>query len=295
MSPTILTLVLASAVLHVAWNALAKPCRDTLSLAWLTTLISTAVLVPPFVYCRLACPGPLGPEIWLWAGVSGLLQCGYVIVLFTAYSVADLSVVYPVSRGLGPLLVMFLAGRLVGDSVTPLQTGAVCLVAVGTAAVGLTSQGGHGRFSPAGMLLALATAAGTAGYSLADRKAMSLPQTPGALEYLFVCYLFLSLFMTAFVLVRRPGWSGLLSEWRRSPGTVAWVGLLTPASYLCVVAALGMGNVVLVTAGRNVGILLSTAAGAFLLGERVGPGRLAGAATVFVGLVVLALARTAGP
>lgn len=288
MNAFVIALVLTSAVLHVLWNALAKPSRDTLSMAWLTTVIGTAALAVPFAISRLTDPGPLEPQIWLWAAVSGFMQSWYVVMLFTAYKVADLSVVYPVSRGLGPLLVMAFAGALVGDTVTAGQIAAVCVVAVGTVAVGLTSRSSLGRFSPAGMLLALATAMGTAGYSLADRKAMSLSNHPHVLEYFFICYVFLSITLTSFALLRRPGRRSLFSEWRRSRRDVLLVALLTPASYLCIVAALGLGNVVLITAGRNVGILLSTLAGVVLFGERATPSRIAGVVTVFVGLGLLA-------
>ncbi len=70
--------------------------------------------------------------------------------------------------------------------------------------------------------------------------------------------------------------------------------MLTPLSYLCAVAAMGTGNVVLVTIGRNVGILLSTAVGVWLLGERASPGRLAGSDVIFCGLALLLLGEEAG-
>ena len=292
MSPLVITLVLVSASLHVWWNTLAKASRDSLSLAWLSTVLGAVALAVPFAVARVLDPGPLTGEIWLWAGVSGLAQGLYVAILFAAYAVADLTVVYPVSRGLGPLVVMALAGRLVGDGVTPAQAAAVCLVAIGTVAVGLTSRGDLGRFSPKGMLLAMATALCTAGYSLADRKAMSLAVPPHVLEYLFLSYVFLAVALTVLIRWGRPGWAGLCSEWGRSRRDVLVVALVTPLSYVCIVAALRIGNVVLVTAGRNVGILLSVVAGAFILGEgghqaedpgcggrgsrigRAGPGRL---------------------
>lgn len=57
---------------------------------------------------------------------------------------------------------------------------------------------------------------------------------------------------------------------------------------------MGTGNVVLVTIGRNVGILLSTAVGVWLLGERASPGRLAGSDVIFCGLALLLLGEEAG-
>jgi drug/metabolite transporter (DMT)-like permease len=289
VNATVLGLVLLSAVLHVVWNTLVKGCGDKLSFAWLTTVLGGLFLVVPFAGLRLLAPGELGARVWLWAGVSGLMQALYVVLLFAAYARADLSMVYPVCRGLAPLFVMLLAGRLVGDEVGPLQAAAVVLVVVGTMAVGATNRTRQGRLSAPGLVLAGCAALATAGYSLADRTAMGLRPGPGATEFLFISYLFLSALLTLYALWARRGFTGLFSQWRDNRRDVLLVSVLTPLSYLCVVAAMGLGNVVLITAGRNVGILLSTAAGAWLLRERVGPGRAWGTVLVFSGLLLLVL------
>lgn len=288
MNALVLTLVLLSAVLHVLWNTLVKSCGDRLSFAWLTTVLGGAFLIVPFVAVRFLDPGRIDAEIWLWAGVSGAFQAAYVMVLFAAYGKADLSVVYPVSRGLAPLAVMLFAGSLVGDAVGPLQAAAVGLVVAGTVAVGLTTRNRRGHMSGSGLFLCLLTALTTAGYSLADRKAMGLRPGPGATEFLFLSYIFLAGFFTPWALARR-GRQGLFAQWRENRRDVILVSILTPLSYLCIVAAMGMGNVVLITAGRNVGILLSTLAGAWILRERVTRGRVIGTGVIFCGLVLLLL------
>jgi drug/metabolite transporter (DMT)-like permease len=290
VNAAVVGLVLLSAVLHVLWNMLVKNCGDKLSFAWLTTVLGLPFLAVPFFWLRLTAPGELGPEIWLWAGVSGLWQALYVVLLFEAYARADLSVVYPVSRGLSPLVVMLLAGRLVGDTVGPWQMAAVGLVVAGTVAVSATNRSALGRLSPAGLILAGCTALATAGYSLADRKAMSLRPGPGAIEYLFLSYLFMSVLLTPYAVRARRGFRGLMTQWRDNRRDVLLVSILSPLSYLCIVAAFGMGNVVLITAGRNVGIVLSTMAGAWLLREQVSRGRALGSLVVFCGLLLLAWA-----
>lgn len=289
MSATVLGLVLLSAVLHVLWNTLVKTCDDKLSFAWLTTVLGGAFLVVPFVVCRLVAPGELGPEVWLWAAVSGAFQAVYVMLLFAAYGRADLSVVYPVCRGLAPLAVLVLAGRLLGDAVGPGQAVAVVLVVAGTVAVGLTNRTRAGRFSAGGLVLSVLTALATAGYSLVDRQAMRLRPGPGATEFLFVSYLFLAGLLTPWAILSGRGVRALFTQWRTNRRDVLLVSILTPLSYLCIVAAMGTGNVVLVTTGRNVGILLSTVAGVWLLRERVTRGRILGTGVIFTGLTLLLL------
>lgn len=289
MNAGVLSLVLLSAVLHVLWNTLVKTCEDKLSFAWLTTVLGGAFLFVPFVLLRLFDPGVLGAEVWLWAAVSGAFQAVYVLLLFAAYGRADLSVVYPVCRGLAPLAVLVLAGRLVGDEVGPVQAAAVTLIVAGTVAVGFTSRSANGRLSAPGLVLAVLTALATAGYSLVDRRAMQLRPGPGATEFLFISYIFLAALLTPFVAWRHRGLGGLFTQCRTNTRDVLLVSILTPLSYLCIVVAMKMGNVVLITAGRNVGILLSTAAGAWLLRERITRGRLLGTGVIFSGLTLLVL------
>lgn len=289
MSGAVLGLVLLSAVLHVLWNTLAKSCDDKLSFAWLTTVLGGLFLVGPFVAARLFSPGLIDGQTWLWAAVSGAFQALYVMLLFTAYGKADLSVVYPVCRGLAPLAVLLLAGRLVGDAVGVWQVAAVGLVVAGTVAVGLTNRNSIGKISASGLALSGLTALATAGYSLADSKAMRLSPGPGAAEFLLLSYIFLAALLTPWAVRARGGLGGLFSQWRTNRRDVLLVSLLTPLSYLCVVAAMGQGNVVLITAWRNVSILLSTAAGAWLLHEQVTRGRLFGAGVIFSGLTLLVL------
>jgi drug/metabolite transporter (DMT)-like permease len=112
---------------------------------------------------------------------------------------------------------------------------------------------------------------------------------PNAVELLFLSYVVLSVLLTLYVLWARRGFAACFVQLRRHRRDVVLVTVLTLLSYLCIVAALGYGNVVLVTAGRNVGILLSTAAGIWLLRERVSRQRALGAWVVFGGLVLLVL------
>jgi uncharacterized membrane protein len=290
-------LVLASAALHVFWNTLVKQCGDKLSFAWLTTVAGSLALLPPFLVWRTVSTGSLGPEVFFWAGVSGLLETLYVACLFGAYSASDLSAVYPLSRGAAPVFALLLAGVLVGDWVSPAQGLAVGVVVAGTLVVGLSTWQGCPatlRLRRQGLLLSLATGGAIAGYHLADRKALSLSPAPDPLDYLFVMHLFMSLFVTAWAWRRRPSWSGLASawltsSWRNGRRAVVLVAVCTPLSYFLIVLALRQGNVVHVTAARNVGVLLSTLVGAVLLRERVSRTRALGSVLIVAGLAGLAL------
>jgi drug/metabolite transporter (DMT)-like permease len=298
MSLLALWLVLASAALHVFWNTLVKQCADKLSFAWLTTVAGNLVLVPAFLAWRVFSTGSLSLEVWLWAAVSGALETVYIACLFGAYAAADLSAVYPLSRGAAPLFTLLVAGAMVGDGVAPLQGAGVAIVVMGTLLVGLSAWRGGGapQVSRRGLWLSLATGCAIAGYHLADRKAMSLSPAPDPLDYLFLMHLFMSLFVTLWAWRKRPGWCALASSWlntswRTGRRDVLLVAVFTPLSYFLIVLALREGNVVHVTAARNVGILFSTFVGALVLHERIDTARGLGSALIMAGLACMACAR----
>lgn len=310
MSPLVLALVLASALLHVLWNTLVKQCGDKLSFAWLTTVAGNAVLLPALLawgawttWTGSAGGGPLhglSTEVFLWAAASGLLETLYVICLFKAYAAADLTVVYPVSRGAAPVVTLALAGLLVGDVLSAQQAVAVAVVVAGTLLVGLSGRprpslvkacAATQRVTARGLGLSLATGVAIAGYHLTDRRAMGLSPAPDPLCYLFLMHLFMTLFITLWAWRRSRNLAALCSEWARSPRDVLLVAVFTPLSYFLIVLALREGNVVLVTAARNVGILFSTLVGAYVLRERITRTRGWGSVLIMAGLAGMALLR----
>jgi drug/metabolite transporter (DMT)-like permease len=284
-------LVVVAASLHVFWNALAKKSREKLSFAWLVSTAGVVFMSPFFLLYRIAKPGPLGGEVWALAALSGFLQSLYFITLSRAYGHADLSVVYPLSRGIAPVLTAGAAGWLVGDAVGPVSGLAVAAVAAGAALVSAEALhlARHWRRELRGILLAFATGCIIAGYHLIDRRARALPTRPAALEYLFLLHAFMVAFLAPWVWLQSTWRRGIIREWMTNTRSVLAGGICVPLAYYLIVVALGLPgtNVTYVTAGRNVGILISTAAGAVFLKERVGWRRAAGACLIALGVAAL--------
>lgn len=291
-------LVALSASLHVLWNALVKQCEEKVSFAWLTAALGGLILLPVLIVSRIAAPGPLGREVFLLAALSGFIEALYVLFLFNAYRAADLSFVYPLSRGIAPLGTLLLGGVLLGDYVPPVNALAVTTVAAGVGFLAFSSGGrfqGEGRRGLSGLLMAIATGCMIAGYHLVDRRAMTLPNPPEAIEYLALMHLFQAAFVTlgAFFyagLDRRR----LFSEWTTNRRSVLIVGGCTPLAYFLIMVALRYGNVTYVTAGRNFGILISMIAGGLVLKERITWVRLTGAALIAAGLAGLVILNSHG-
>ena len=293
MSLAVFLMVLTSALLHVLWNTLVKRCDDKVSFAWLTTLVGTLTVLPLCVGSRLLAPGPLSGAVVGLALLSGLIEAGYIIALFTAYEHADLSVAYPLSRGVAPLVGLLPAALWLGDVPSVGQLGGVALIVAGAVGVGgsaLARSRDRGA-ARRGVILALCTAVLIAGYHLVDRKAMTLKLAPALVEYYFLMHATLLAWLTAWVLIWAPHRPRIWSEWRSNRRGVVAVGVLSVVSYMLIVAALRWGNVTLVTAARNIGIVISTVVGALLLKERVCVLRAGGAALIALGLLVLVLSK----
>jgi len=288
MSLFVFILVLSSAVLHVFWNVFVKTSGDKVSFAWLSVLVSTVVLVPVFAASRLIAPGPLSGEIVAWAALSGLCEAAYIILLFVAYGYTDLSVVYPLSRGVAPLVVLPLSGLLLSDTVTAQHGLAIAVVIGGVTAVTLSAlvSAPH-RHTVAGVCLALGAGCMIACYHMVDRRAMTLAARPSPIEYLFVMHGFLLLFISAWVGISAGRRKRAFVEWRGNVKGILIVGLGSTLAYFMIMVALRHGNVAYITAGRNVGIVISTAVGAFLLKERVCRRRVLGAALIAAGVAAL--------
>ncbi len=292
MTPFVFTLVVLSSFLHVLWNTLVKQSVDKVSFAWLTSVIGCAILIPVYAYIRWTRPTPGHLELLGWAAVSGFFEAFYIIFLFAAYKMSDLSLVYPLSRGVAPLVTLAAAGELVGDHVSTVSAVAVVVIAIGVVSVGLSSRSAgqaNRKVEVLGMLLSLGTGCMIAGYHLVDRKAMSLQWAPNPLEYLFLMHFFLALFLTLWIcLFLRPG-TRIFSEWATNRKGVVLVGIFTPLAYLFIIVALQFGNVTYVAAARNIGILMSLFVATFFLKEKVTSARTIGASLIAFGVAGLVL------
>ncbi|MBN2449883.1 MAG: EamA family transporter [Lentisphaeria bacterium] len=292
MSVTVFGMVFLSASLHVFWNALAKQSRDKLSFAWLTNGVGALCALPLFLFCRVWGPGALGLDVFLLAMASGLIESLYFVTLFSAYDRVDLSVAYPLSRGVAPVFSLVPGAVFLGDTLTAGQGCGVGIVVAGVFLVAWSAMRRSDSVARVrgGVLLALATGAMIALYHVVDRRALTLPSPPRTGEYFFLMHAWLALFVSAWVLGRPSTRRRAFREWHGNRGAVLLVGFLSVFAYLLIMAALRVGNVTLVAATRNSGIVISTLAGALLLREPICRLRLAGVLGIVTGVVTLLLA-----
>src|SRR3954465_3699754 len=126
MSLPIRGLVLLAAVAHATWNLLAKGAQGGAGFVWLYTVAASVPYLPVLVGAVLIAPGPLGWAAFAFMAGSGALHTVYASLLQRGYRTGDLSLVYPLARGTGPLISPVLAIVICAE-----RPGAVALVGAG--------------------------------------------------------------------------------------------------------------------------------------------------------------------
>ena len=267
-------LALAGAFVHAAWNLLLVRRPDPQAATAVALLCGTIAWAPIALLLWRVEPGAL-PYI----GVSSAIELVYFTTLAYAFRHAAFSVVYPVGRGLAPVLVLVGAAALLGQSAGPLEIAGVFLVALGVLLVrGFGQAGAPLRDVGLGVAIAVAIAA----YTIVDQQGL---RHASALAYLWLI-MALPAAVYAPLQLRRVGRDGLRRELR--PGTVV-AGLGMFGSYAFVLVALGVIDAAPVEAVRESSVVIATVVAAFLGIERVGQGRIIGSALVVAGVGLLAL------
>jgi len=280
MSLEVLALVLAAAVAHASWNLFAKPAQGGAGFVWLCAVAGTVLYVPVLVVALALDPGPLGwPALALMAG-SGALHALYFVLLQRGYATGDLSLMYPLSRGTGPLLSSLAAIALLGERPTGLAlAGGLVVVA---AVLSLARPGD--RSAETGFF-ALLTGTAIAGYTLWDKQAVGAVGLSPIVFY-WGTNLVNALVLTPVALRRR---ADVRRAWTTSRRRAAAVGVLSPLAYILILYALARAPISYVAPARESSIVIGTLFGALLLHEPDIRRRLAAAGVIVAGVVALAL------
>jgi drug/metabolite transporter (DMT)-like permease len=277
-----LVLVLAAAGAHAGWNLIAKRAGGGIAFVWRCAVAGLAIYLPAALAQLVAQAGQVSLAGLAFMAGSGVLHAGYFGSLQEGYAVGDLSLVYPVARGIGPLLSVIGAIVILGEGASaPVLAGAALVI---LSILSLARGARRHRTAPAVAVAAL-TGAFTAAYTLWDAYAVTTLGQP------VIVYYWGSQLVQAVVLsppAFRRGARGAPGEgdWRSALG----VGALSPAAYILVLAALTLAPVVVVAPAREVSIVFGVLIGAHALGEGHAVRRTLAAAAIVAGIALLALA-----
>jgi drug/metabolite transporter (DMT)-like permease len=290
MSGLALGIVLLAALFHAAWNFLAKNSRSKLAFIWWFLLIAAIGYLPMFLYFwREMTVSPAG---WACIVATGILHALYFWFMGGAYERGDLSLVYPLFRGSGPLFVPILAVIFLQERLSATGISGIVLVVVGIYIIHLQSFTVDSFFEPlramrgSASVWALCTGGTITGYSLVDKVGVGLVYPPAYIYLMFVISLLL---LTPYVLIhRRPA---LKAEWQANRVLILINGFLVLFTYMMILFAFRLSKVSYVVAAREISIVFSALLGIYWLKEAHAPQKIAGSALIALGVVLIGMSK----
>lgn len=280
MSGAVFAIVMLAAALHAVWNALVKGGADKAGAMGAVILGQglCGALLLPFAT-------PPGVEVWPWLLGGVVLHLGYQLFLIQSYRFGDLTQVYPIARGVAPLLVAGVSALALGVRFSRMELVAMAMISIGIASISLVRRG-DGIVQGKAVVLALVTGCFIAAYSLVDGHGARVAGTAlgfyGALSALNAVGF-------AVLALARPG---LLRRALAQPGRLVLGGGASFTAYLLVVWAFTQAPIALVTALRETSIVFALGIGVFILHERLSLMKVLSTATTLSGAILLRLNRS---
>ena len=271
MPASALLLALAAAFIHALWNVLLARARDTEAATAIAILVGVVAFTPAALLTW-----DVDSDVWPYVVGSTTFELAYIVLLVAAYTRSELSLVYPIARGVAPVLVLIVGVTALGVGSSAAQAAGVCLIGLGV----LLVRGPRREADARGVGLGLAIAACIAAYTLIDNGGVEhaeplpyliLVMTPAALVY-----------ASAILWLRGVG--ALRAEVNVS--TLA-AGVASLSSYALALAALQLAAAAPVAAVRETSVVIAAVLAWAVLKEPVGPARLGGAVLVVAGIALL--------
>ena len=292
MPVSALAMVIVAALLHAFWNIVAKKTGGDRHFVLMGGLLLALIWAPAGLWLGWREVPRWGWTQWAFVAGSGLLHLAYFKVLLKGYRVSDLTVVYPVARGTGPLISSLLAVAVMGETLTLhgalgvlLVCGGVFIIAGGPAMLRATHDPDRRARTRAGLFWGAATGVLIAAYTVLDSYSVKvLLLSPVILDY------FGNLVRLPFMLptlVRDP--AGFADAWRRYKWHAVVLGAVSPLAYMLVLFAVRVAPVSHVAPAREISMLFAALIGGKLLGEGDRGQRVLGALLMGGGVVLLAV------
>ena len=267
-------LVILSAIAHATWNAMMKSAGDR-------TLTMIAIRAVGLVIGLAALPFVDWPDAagWKWLAATSVVQFAYYALLIRSYNIGDMSVVYPLSRGLAPVLTTIAAFLFAGELLSAGHLVAVALISLGIMVLSFRSGA-----SGTAVGFALATGASVAAYSflggMGVRAAGTVLGFQACLEIVNGCG------MVGFAMAtRRKAFTAYIWKNRTVCLLAGLMSVVGFVAFLIAAKVLPLGPT---TALRETSVIFGALIGTMVLKEGFGLRRIVAAALVVAGIAVLA-------
>ena len=277
MTPFIVGLVLLAALLHAGWNAMAKS-GGTPEFSIASYRLVNALWCLPLLFFF---PLPLAAS-WPMLLASILIHTLYYYTLSKSYRSGDLSQVYPLFRGLAPVMVVLGAAWLASEYLAPGAMIGIGLVSAGLISITFTG-GAVGKIPGPALRWGLATSVLIAAYTVADGMGVRAAGNP--FSYILWLFVFEPIPIGLWLLARdRAGWFGYM---RAKPGKISAGALAAATAYAMVIYAMSVAPMGMVSSLRETSVIFAALIGSLLFREPFGRQRIIAAALVCFGVVLI--------
>ena len=280
--PTLVILTtLFAALLHACWNALAKGAADKhLSMA--------GVIIGHLPFAVVGLMFVPMPDLACWPYLLGSLvfHFGYQFFLLNSYRIGDLTQVYPVARGIAPMIVAMVSVTFLNVVLGWAEVLAIVLIGTGLLSLGLV-RGHGGARNPKAAMLAAITGCFIAGYSLVDGLGARVAGT--AVGFYGWSAIGNAVIFAAFLRVTKPG--TLRRLWPEGRFVLIVGGAASYSAYVLVVWGFTQAPIALVTALRETSIIFALFIGVVFMKERLDLFKVGSTFLTIIGAVLLRFAR----
>ena len=285
-------LVVLAGLIHASWNIVAKKADGDARFAFQSSVFLALIWAPLGLWLGWTEVPRWGAREWGFVAVSGVLHVLYYVVLLRGYRRSDLTVVYPLARGTGPLLSSMAAVLLLGERLTAVGVAGIAgvvlgvfLIAGGPRLLRRDTDAQRQARVRKGMQYGVLTGLFIASYTVVDGYAVKvLLLSPILLDYMSN---FVRIVLLAPVVLRKRAESVRL--WRLQWKYALLVAAISPISYVLVLYAMQQAPLSHVAPAREVSMLFAALIGGHLLREGDRLMRVVGAVFIAMGVVGLAL------
>jgi len=278
-------LVLFSGFTHAVWNLFTKRSLNKYVFLWSIHIVGTVILLPYFIIELLQVE--LQVETVGYMVISAFFQGMYFIFLSKSYSYGDLSQTYPIMRGTGVMFVTLLSVVLFGDSLSMAGWIGFCCILAGLFIIsGIVNRHANQGESAHSISILYAIVVGicVAGYTLMDKLIVQQLSPLSTLELSNINYV-----IVAFFMVVRAGRTQIIREWQQNWKTILIGCICSPASYFMFLMAMKLAPLASIAPIREIGTVVGTILGIFVLKEKQGLRRIIMSAVITCGIISIAL------
>ncbi|SDW97178.1 DMT family transporter [Paenibacillus sp. CF384] len=274
-------LVLFSGLTHAVWNLFAKRSLNKAAFLWIILLPSTVFLIPLVISGLLSKALPW--QAYVLILITMLIQGCYAFLLTKAYTLGDLSQMYPIMRGTATLLVPTVGVAFLGESLSVWGWAGILCMIVSFFKISDWSfrRSKRGRSSKP-ILVAFGVGLCTTCYVFVDKLTLDYLSPP---ELLCLGNAGFLLALTPVVLRSGKWKTELKTNWR----VILMGAVLSPGSYLLFLFAMNLAPMAHISPIREIGTVFATLLGILVLKEQQGMKRIASSAAIASAIVVISV------